>query len=534
LIVFGNPTYGTTDDYILSTFVSGEYTGNLERRLIFIQPLVGFIMNIFQKLFFQINIYSLFLLLLVILVFSIYLTIITLNNKLILINYSLVICLITWFTLRPTYTAASILLIMFSISTILMRIEQKSSKNSILLIILSLLLSIGILIRIESFIGVFIIAIPLICFILLKNKYIKIVNLGIVASIVFSLILINFLIIANVSNSNWQSYDKWNMIRHQVQHRYSENLILQNVVATGKWTPAEYHLFMDLAYADHAYFSDKWIKIAFDSTNSTRGIRGILNADIKFTLENLFSLAKNYYLILLGQIILLIYLLKSMQTKIKEKIIYTVICTFPTLISFYYMASTLHLPERVVLPITFSSVIFLMTLVNVFQIQLFKKNNLKIINNILPIIFSLLLIIDQKSFQRIFENKKLKLDAQTKISWLKELENSIFIGPGNTELYKFENPYFAKIKIESQNIFNTGNWETFSPHWEKRRLQLGLTEKNIYFDLLQPNIFWVGYDVPDTSLFVEMYLKEKYKLEISREKIKSYLDGFSVYKFEEN
>jgi hypothetical protein len=44
----------------------------------------------------------------------------------------------------------------------------------------------------------------------------------------------------------------------------------------------------------------------------------------------------------------------------------------------------------------------------------------------------------------------------------------------------------------------------------------------------------VGYDVPDTSLFVEMYLKEKYKLEISREKIKSYLDGFSVYKFEEN
>ena len=76
IIIFGNPIYGTTDDYILSSIVSGEFTGNLERQLIFIQPFIGNMMNFLQILIPVVNIYSFFLLLNVILVLTLFLSLI--------------------------------------------------------------------------------------------------------------------------------------------------------------------------------------------------------------------------------------------------------------------------------------------------------------------------------------------------------------------------------------------------------------------------------------------------------------------------
>ena len=46
--LFGKPVFGTTDDNILAGFVDGSYTGERESKLIFIRPLIGTILNVFQ------------------------------------------------------------------------------------------------------------------------------------------------------------------------------------------------------------------------------------------------------------------------------------------------------------------------------------------------------------------------------------------------------------------------------------------------------------------------------------------------------
>ena len=48
--ILGKPVFGTTDDNILAGFVDGSYTGERESKLIFIRPLIGTILNIFQEL----------------------------------------------------------------------------------------------------------------------------------------------------------------------------------------------------------------------------------------------------------------------------------------------------------------------------------------------------------------------------------------------------------------------------------------------------------------------------------------------------
>ena len=70
--VFGRPVYGTTDDNILSGLVSGSYTNDNESKLIFIRPFVGLIMTFGQSILPIFQFYSLFLLALVIVAFSVY------------------------------------------------------------------------------------------------------------------------------------------------------------------------------------------------------------------------------------------------------------------------------------------------------------------------------------------------------------------------------------------------------------------------------------------------------------------------------
>lgn len=62
IILFANPIYGTTDDYILSSFVDGIYTGSFEKVSIFIEPLVSVLLFVLQNLIHGINFYSLFML----------------------------------------------------------------------------------------------------------------------------------------------------------------------------------------------------------------------------------------------------------------------------------------------------------------------------------------------------------------------------------------------------------------------------------------------------------------------------------------
>jgi hypothetical protein len=160
-IIFGRPVYGTTDDNILSGLVSGSYTNESESKLIFIRPFVGFVMEFGQKIFPSFQFYSIFLLALVIVTFSIYGNILIKrskvefrNNILNLFWVGISAPTIIWFALAPTYTATSIILTGLSTMTISLLIFDQKKTKIIVLILVSSIFSLGYLIRPEGALGI--------------------------------------------------------------------------------------------------------------------------------------------------------------------------------------------------------------------------------------------------------------------------------------------------------------------------------------------------------------------------------------------
>ena len=178
--VFGRPVYGTTDDNILSGLVSGSYTNDNESKLIFIRPFVGLIMTFGQSILPIFQFYSLFLLALVIVAFSIYGNIlikrnerIFRENRLNLFWVGISALTIIWFTLAPTYTATSIIVTSLSTMTISLLIFDQKKSNIIALFLVSSIFSLGYLIRPEGALGTLaIILLPLI-YLFVQKRYLN-------------------------------------------------------------------------------------------------------------------------------------------------------------------------------------------------------------------------------------------------------------------------------------------------------------------------------------------------------------------------
>ena len=107
-------TFGTNDDALISNIFNGYFGAQYQNNLIFVQPIIAIILKIFQKTLENINLYSHFLLLTVILSYSsIFAHIVQAKNKwtkyLTFILFSLfTLTFITWFSINPTYTGASL------------------------------------------------------------------------------------------------------------------------------------------------------------------------------------------------------------------------------------------------------------------------------------------------------------------------------------------------------------------------------------------------------------------------------------------
>lgn len=135
--ILGKPVFGTTDDNILAGFVDGSYTGERESKLIFIRPLIGSILNVFQELLPNMGVYSIFLLVLFIASFSNFGTLISvqsedlLSKKIFNLLWLLVsVPIVAWFTLGPTYTAASMIITLVNLMSLVVLIFSKNQKKT--------------------------------------------------------------------------------------------------------------------------------------------------------------------------------------------------------------------------------------------------------------------------------------------------------------------------------------------------------------------------------------------------------------------
>ena len=326
-----------------------------------------------------------------------------------------------------------------------------------------------------------------------------------------------------------QKYDKWNNLRHQIQHRVSQEY-LDDFLKVNEWTVPEYNLFMSIAFGDERTFNAKWLSPAFESTSFTRGPQGVFNANIIATLSKIVTILKSYQHIIIIQVSIFLIILSSLRINILRKLKILLVVYSGAIASLYYMSATLHIPERGVVPILYMPTLMLLASTIFFD----QKENLNITKvRFLGILFVIISILAPNGLLDIrsknMSNKELAVLASNELNMFSK--KAIYIGPGNSEFYEYRNPYINLAYWNSPTIITTGNWETFSPHWYKRLNVYGINQPSIYEELFNKNRFWFGSQLPDIAYMVDLFLREKGLTEFSRRGVLDMKSGYVLYKF---
>ena len=528
LITLADPIYGTTDDKILAGFVDGSYTGDLELRSIFIQPITNVFMLPFYYILPNFGWYFLFQLFFLILGLSLVSDEINaikpiLNNLI----FAISIIVLSWFVPQPTFTAASFLICLIGILLLILianRVEL--DKFRVFAVVILLLYSFAL--RTEAFLGTLSLLIVPICFHYRKILNLILKNLRMIILITIVFFPANYMLLKVTENSGWQEYDNWNSYRHQLQNRVSQNFILENIDKIG-WSVPEHNLFVDLSYGDASTFNSDWIKPAFDLTRDKTGITGLVNADFSLTSNKMFKIIVEQQAVTIGVFILL-FVLFLVFTTYRSLIALFFSVTF-ILFYLYFISSTLHTPERIVIPLIFSTLfIYIIFIINEKQREIVDVNKL----NLLIFVSILVAVISHNGFLDSYINRNTKIEYSENVKRVLDpfSKRYILIGSVGTEVNHLVNPYYQS---ESQNEIKSiisGNWETFSPYWYKRNEKLGVVSKNVYQELLSNSkTLWMTKKIPDTSYSIELYLRERQINGFDRTGITTSLDDLNLYQF---
>jgi hypothetical protein len=528
LITLADPIYGTTDDKILAGFVDGSYTGDLELRSIFIQPITNVFLLPFYYILPNFGWYFLFQLFFLILGLSLVSDEINaikpiLNNLI----FAISILILSWFVPQPTFTAASFLICLNGILLLILianRVEL--DKFRVFAVVILLLYSFAL--RTEAFLGTLSLLIVPICFHYRKILNLILKNLRIIILVTIVFFPANYMLLKVTENSGWQEYDNWNSYRHQLQNRVSQNFILENIDKIG-WSVPEHNLFVDLSYGDASTFNSDWIKPAFDLTRDKTGIIGLVNADFSLTSNKMFKIIVEQQAVTIGVFILLFVLFLVFMTY-RSLIALFFSVTF-ILFYLYFISSTLHTPERIVIPLIFSILfIYIIFIINEKQREIVDVNKL----NLLIFVSILVAVISHNGFLDSYISRNTKIEYSENVKRVLDpfSKRYILIGSVGTEVNHLVNPYYQS---ESQNEIKSiisGNWETFSPYWYKRNEKLGVVSKNVYQELLSNSkTLWMTKKIPDTSYSIELYLRERQINGFDRTGITTSLDDLNLYQF---
>ena len=511
LMFFLKPIYGTTDDYILDSWLNGTYTGDYESYSIFISAYAS---NFFSFLYSLNGAIPWFPLIMLILNFISCAAIvfqiksfknISTNNYfvLLIILYSFLI----WSYLKLTYTSTGIILAVAALVSLFFSIEQNSKK---LLTVSAAFVLLSFSIRPESLIAAIIFFYPVFLF-HFKNKKLLYEKTLLILSVMAIIFAINW-IMESRQDKDFKEFRTWAKQVQSFAGRPTMEIIQKNIGNSG-WTVFEYNSFKDFTYFDPNVFDSSWINSGLQITKNYY-LQPNLSAKNIFTIFINIYKSFNYFVVFI--IIILFLVQKNFNENKKISLL--------LLINFFIVNFILGLyfqnVARVSVPILVGLTIF-------FVMILVRPIQNKFLNSILFLV----------SILTLFYLYNLNLENLSKISrntnntnFIKNnFPQNIILIHGNQEFAQYTNPYSFNKKDQNPNVFMIGNWDTFSPHWYKRANNLGLDGKNLTKELLNnKKLLWTAPSVPDTTYNLKNFLREQGFGEVEAVRIDSLPDGNDI------
>ena len=510
---FWIPIYGTSDDWIIDSWLNSNNTGEYENESVFISGIFSNLISYLYSWEFGISWYSIILVLVSSFSLVHWFVISTLekslNNSKIhnFINISILIPLFLWSYYLITFTATALLAAIVGIYSVSKSVTSADLKK-LNFIVGNLLLLCAYVIRPESLIGATAVFAATLFIIFLTNK--KEVR-SLVKKIIIIIIFLGSVIAVNKYIENNQSLEmkqfrSWVMKVQKFADR-PRMIEVRNNLDKASWSVNQYHLFADMIYFEKKTINENWIDRGLDATDTY-----FLSRQIDFErIDNTFS---KYYdstkiFLLLFSFSILFYI-RTYWVLFNFKQKYNSVIALVTFVGIHFFVGLfMHNVARVTIPLLFA--LFLAITTNWWETDIkVDKSNVKVNYTLFSmVVISLILSIFQLHLYKIENNKKVATAIQTKKFVKENFENKIILYPGRQEFDAFRNPYVYVREDPVANTIMFGNWDTFSPQWNKRVEKLGIDANNISDFLLRDDrVLWATQDFPQATIHILNFFKE--------------------------
>ena len=514
--------YGTNDDAIISSIASGQLTGAPDPHWIFVQPIISVPVTWIQTLNVNYNFYSIFLLASITLSFSVILGLISINasKKIKFLTFILwtlsALTFVSWFSISPTYTSASIFTVSVSLSSLILALAFKDKSyiqlNKTVFIIFTIL---SFLIRIESIYILIILSVLIIMFNYYENRDLKRFKLLLtpIGIVIFVFILNSQLVKFVYSGNGWQQYLSTNSVRHKIQLRAPERILETNYQKFG-WDKSTFVQFKNFELADPLEMNAEKLGEIYKE-NSPNAASALFS---EFSLMEYFESIKNAFLNFTWIIYLLIFqiLLSSLMLfswKGSQKYLaFSVFFGTSISVIIYVLSNNYHIPER----ITFS----MLGLSSLVLLAFFKSIKASAANFEFKSLIIILLLFSAFSYpyltrfstelnarQNLYRDRNELANNQS-LS-LSSLEPDVVVISGASSLrFDWINPYNKFKSIDPRDRTLILGWHNLSPVWNKKVKDLGLIKSNIHENLLDNNVYWASKT--ESELDIQDYWRNKY------------------------
>ena len=521
--------YGTNDDALISSISNGQLTGNPDGHLIFLNPIISFPISWLQHFSLSLNLYVYFLTFVVTLSFATVLGLtqtqgnISIRNRAISFTLWALSCVtfVSWFSLSPTYTGASIFAAGASVSfafIYLSRGNMSYLNKNVTFAFFSIMFFISISIRLESlYIFIFF------ALILFLPKYffskISLRNLAVIMLASFLIILTSVISERIVYNKNgWKEFYETNQLRHKIQLRAPERKLETTYSEIG-WNKSTYDLFTSFILIDKNEMNSEKLKRILDFNSENQTLKFLQNISAIKIIENTkLAFAPWTWLVGLFLLILTTNLLSVYRRpKAWELISQIALLVTGIPLLFLYLATSYHLPERISVNLLGGLVLILLTISTQYSYISEKSTKILVTTQILiSIIGSILYLqrfqIELKARQDLYLTWRSIGEQQA--NSLSTLSKEIkVIGPASSIKTDWQNPYSIFKSLDNRNQTFVLGWHNLSPVWTEGIERMKFTSLDLYSNLLQQNYYWATNK--DDFMTIKEYLTVKSGEEIS-------------------
>ena len=509
--IFWTATYGTSDDWILDGWLNSNYTGQFEKESVFVSAIFSNSISYLYSLQLSIAWYSIILMSITLVALTHWLTISTLENTikkryiLIIINSSAAVIFLLWSYIGITFTSTAIICAVAGLySLIKSQIEINNSKLNILMGCTLLLAAY--IIRPESLIGAIALFTPLIFLIIKKNKktnFQKLKNLMPVIIIFFVTVIVNNYLEENQSKEMKQ-FRTW-VYKVQLFSDRPRLMELENVLDKAKWSANDYHMFSDMIYFDNLVFDEKWLENGILATNDYYQTPNLSFETFKLILSK-YSYNISYLLpTFISAVVVSLFLYRRKWDLYQ---VFFVISTLTVFVGTHlFLGIFMHNVPRVSLPLILGLLVILSSNWQELTTKLEQK---RIQYAFLFLYFTCLIFtLNSMNESRSIIDQQIDQSIATSNSIDKNYSGEVILVLGRQEFNQMRNPYHYLKKDPNPNVIMIGNWDTFSPQWDKRLLNLNLDSKNLSKDLLiKSNILWASQDFPEATVHILDFFSE--------------------------